>query len=273
MSEFVSGDRLVLVTGVDERLGYATALRFAADGASLIVHTKDQHGSARTLDRLVADGVDPRTVRVVTADFRRLVEVDALAAQLHAALPALHVLVNAAAIAGAPGRTHTEDGFELALQVNYLAPHRLTMALAGALAAARGRVVNVTSKMHIGGNIDYSDLDRRRGLYTPTAVYAQSKLALTMFTRTLAETGPGGLTAVSVHPAEFEIDMPQLRSHADEPFDQPAAVIAALCAPGSAVVDGGYYIGTELSDPAGLVRNSRARARLASWSNELMVAA
>ncbi|MFD4351451.1 SDR family NAD(P)-dependent oxidoreductase [Nocardia sp. NPDC058518] len=212
-------------------------------------------------------------MRLVTADFHRLDEVDALAARLRTELCALDALVNAAAMAGAPGRTRTEDGFELTFQVNYLAPQRLTMALADALAAARGRVVNVTSKMHAGGNIDYSDLDRKRGHYTPTAVYAQSKLALTMFTRSLAETGPGGLTALSVHPGEFEIDMPQLRSCADEPLDEPAAVIATLCAPQTAVVDGGYYIGTDLTDPAGLVRNSRARARLASWSNELLVSA
>lgn len=273
MSEFVSGDRLVVVTGVDERLGYATALRFAADGASLIVHTQDQQRGERTLDRLVADGIDPRRVRSVTADFRRLAEVDALATRLRAELPTLDVLVNAAAVAGPQGRVHTEDGFELTFQVNYLAPQRLTMALTDALAAAHGRVVNVTSKMHVGGNIDYSDLDRKRGVFTPTVLYAQSKLALTMFTRSLAETGPGGLTAVSVHPADFEIDMPRQRSHAEALLDEPAAVIAALCAPENAVVDGGYYVGTELAYPAGLVRNSRARARLASWSNELLVAA
>ncbi|MEV6217911.1 SDR family NAD(P)-dependent oxidoreductase [Nocardia sp. NPDC051833] len=273
MSASVPGDRLVLVTGADGRLGYSTALRFAAEGASLILHTHDRHNAERTLDRLVADGIDPRSIRMVTADFRRLGEVDELATRLCAELPALDVLVNAASVPGAPGRTHTEDGFELTLQVNYLAPQRLTMALVDALAAARGRVVSVTSRMHVGGNIDYSDLDRKRGIYAPTAVYAQSKLALTMFTRSLAETGPGGLTAVSVHPAEFEIDMPYLRSHIDAPMEEAAEVIATLADPAFPVLDGGYYVGTESAIPAGLVRNSRARTRLAAWSNGLLVTA
>ena len=36
--------------------------------------------------------------------------------------------------------------------------------------------------------------------YSPLAVYAQSKLALTMFTRSFAEANSGHLSALSVHP-------------------------------------------------------------------------
>lgn len=260
---------MVLVTGADERLGYATAKYLVADGANVILHAQDKERGDEAMERLVHDGAQTARLRLVHADFRKLSEVDELAATLAATVPTLGALINAAAIPGAPGRVNTADGHELTFQVNYLAPQRLSMALAPAIAAARGRVVTVSSGLHFGGNVDYSDLDRKRGIYTPLAVYAQSKLALTMFTRSLAETGPAGLTAVSVRPADFEIDMPQLRSHATAPLDSAAALLATLSKPGTPIVNGGYYEGAEQTEPAALVRNSRARTRLAAWSNQL----
>lgn len=269
MPEFSSDARTVLVTGVDERLGYATALRLAADGADVIVHAQDKEGADEAVERLVRDGATAARLHPVQADFRRLAQVDELSRQLAAGLPRLDALINAASMAAPQRKSHTEDGHELTFQVNYLAPQRLTAALAETIAATEGRVVNVVSRLHIGGSIDYSDLDRNRGIYTPLSIYAQSKLALTMYGRSLAETGPAGLTVVNVHPADFEIDMPQLRSHAEAPVGAAAALLAVLAAPATPVVNGGYYEGAEPAEPAAMVRNSRARGRLAAWTNRL----
>jgi NAD(P)-dependent dehydrogenase (short-subunit alcohol dehydrogenase family) len=272
MSTISPAARTVLVTGIDGRLGFATAQRLITDGATVIAHVLHKDRADETMQRLTAETESGR-VRMVHADFARLTEVDELGRALAAELPRLDALVNTASIAAPQRRTHTEDGHELTFQVDYLAPQRLTMALVPAIAAARGRVVTVTSKLHAGGNIDYSDLDRNRGIYTPIAIYAQAKLALTMFGRSLAETRPEGLTAVSVHPADFEIDVPQLRSHRTASLDAAASLLAALSAPETPVVNGGYYEGLELAKPAALVRNSRARTRLAAWSNQLALAA
>ncbi|WP_330180184.1 SDR family NAD(P)-dependent oxidoreductase [Nocardia sp. NBC_01503] len=268
MSASPSSTRTVLVTGAEERLGFATAERVIADGDTVIAHVLDKNRADDTLLRLQAVA-RPGQVRMVHADFARLTEVDELARTLVAELAGLDALINAAAIPAPQARTRTEDGHELTLQVNYLAPHRLITALAPAIAAANGRVVAVTSRLHLGGNIDYTDLDRNRGIYTPLSIYAQAKLALTMFSRSLAEAGPVGLTAISVYPADFEIDVPQIRSHRDAPVKSAADVLATLSNPATSVVNGGYYEGLEVAKPAALVRNSRARARLAAWSNPL----
>lgn len=273
MSEFLSASRVTMVTGADTRLGHATARRLGADGAAVILHAQDKDGAEEAFEALVHAGIPPRRLHFVHADFTKLSEVDELAAMLAATVPCLHALINAASIPAGERRSRTEDGYETTLQVNYLAPQRLIMALAPAVAAARGRVVTVSSPLHRGGTVDYSDLDRKSGLYTPLAVYAQSKLALTMFTRTLAETGPEGLTAVSVHPADFEIDMPQFRSHVDAPVDNAADLLAIYSASGAPVVNGGYHEGTQPAQTAALVRNSRARARLAAWTNQQYPAA
>ncbi|MGX1806148.1 SDR family NAD(P)-dependent oxidoreductase [Nocardia sp. NPDC055321] len=259
--------RTVLVTGADDRLGFATAQRLVADGANVIAHVLRKDRADTTMELLTA-GSRAGQVRMVHADFARLAEVDELGRTLAVELTGLDALINAAAIPAPEARTITEDGHELTLQVNYLAPQRLTTALIPAVAAAHGRVVNLTSKLHIGGRIDYSDLDRKRGTYTRLAVYAQSKLAVAMFNRTLAETGPAEITSVSVHPADFEIDLPQFRSQRTAPVEAVAALVAAFGSSAMPVVNGGYYEGPELAQAAAQVRNSRARARLASWSNQ-----
>ncbi|RDI60512.1 SDR family NAD(P)-dependent oxidoreductase [Nocardia pseudobrasiliensis] len=263
-----SSSRTVLVTGADTRLGVATAQQILADGDTVIAHILDKNHADETLHRLQA-AAEPGRVRMVQADFARLTEVDELGRTLATEFARLDALINVASIAAPDARTHTEDGHELTFQVNYLAPQRLTMALIPALAAARGRVVTVTSKLHAAGNIDYSDLDRTRGIYTPLAIYAQSKLALTMFSRSLAETGPDGLVSLSVDPADFEIDLPRLRSHRTAPLDSAAALLVQLATPGTPVTNGGYYEGAEPASAPALVRNSRARTRLAAWSNQL----
>ncbi|QLY29908.1 SDR family NAD(P)-dependent oxidoreductase [Nocardia huaxiensis] len=268
MSATPSSTRTVLVTGADTRLGFATAQRAIGDGATVIAHILDKNHADETMQRLQATAALGQ-VRMVHADFARLTEVDELGRALAAEFPRLDALINVASVAAPDARTHTEDGHEFTFQVNYLAPHRLTTALLPALAAARGRVISVTSRLHAAGSIDYSDLDRRRGIYTPLAIYAQSKLALTMFSRSLAETGPGELTSVSVDPADFEIDLPRLRSHRTAPLDDAAALLLLLAAPGTPIRNGGYYEGAEPANAAALVRNSRARARLAAWSGEL----
>ncbi|WP_406238615.1 SDR family NAD(P)-dependent oxidoreductase [Nocardia sp. NBC_01009] len=272
MSASSSTARTVMVTGVDGRLGFATAQLLIDDGATVIAHVLQKDRADETMEQLQA-AARPGQVRMVHANFAHLAEVDELGRALDAELPRLDALINTASIAAPQKRTHTEDGHELTFQVDYLAPARLTMALAPAIAAARGRIVTVTSKLHVGGNLDYSDLDRSRAIYTPLAIYAQAKLALTMFSRSLAETGPQGLISISVHPADFEIDLPQLRSHRTAPVDTAASLLVTLSAPTTPVLNGGYYEGPEQAKPAALVRNSRARTRLAVWSNQLEHAA
>ncbi|MEV6276361.1 SDR family NAD(P)-dependent oxidoreductase [Nocardia sp. NPDC051832] len=272
MSEFTSEFRTVLVTGVDERLGYATARRLASDGTQVLCHAQTKAAADEAIDWLVLDGVPADLLSPVHANFRCLAEVEELGREL-TLRPRLDALINAASSPATHRKSHTNDGYELTFQVNYLAPQRLTTALAEKLAASHGRVVNVTSRLHRAGTVEYSDLDRTRGIYTPLAVYAQSKLAFTMFGRSLAETGPAELTVVNVDPADFEIDMPESRSHAEAPLDGPAALLSVLSAPATPVVNGGYYEGPEQAKPAALVRNSRARVRLAVWTNQLASAA
>jgi NAD(P)-dependent dehydrogenase (short-subunit alcohol dehydrogenase family) len=226
------------------------------DGATVFVHANDQRRGDDAIAALIKDGAEPLRLRLVVADFTRLAEVASLADQLVAELPALDLLINNAAIAAPERRTYTDDDHEITLQVNYLAAYIVTTALIDRIAKARGRVLTVSSAVHLGGNIGWTDLARARGRYSSLAAYAQSKLALTMFTRSLAEANSGRLTAISVN-------VPQVVSDA-------ATILATLGAPDAAVVDGGYYEGQVPARAAALVDNARARTRLAELSDRLV---
>ena len=269
MSEAFSTSPTVLVTGATDGIGYATARRFVDDGATVYLHAPNHGSGEKAMTRLVKDGAEPLRLNLVVADFTRLDEVADLADMLTVALPRLDVLVNNAAVAGPERRTYTPDGHEMAFQVNYLAAYLLTTKLTPKLASACGRVVNVSSVMHRGGNINWSNLSRLHQ-YSPLAVYAQSKLALTMYTKSLAETSGASVTALSVHPGMFATRLLPVYGHSGQPVEEAATILTTLSSPTYPVVDGGYYDGLEPARPAALVENARARNRLEKLNTRLL---
>jgi NAD(P)-dependent dehydrogenase (short-subunit alcohol dehydrogenase family) len=94
------------------------------------------------------------------------------------------------------------QGHELTWMINYLAPFLLSHALLPALRRAHdgGRIVNVSSVAHNRGRLHWNDFELARG-YGAYEAYAQSKLALTMFSKELARRlGNAGPLVVSLHP-------------------------------------------------------------------------
>jgi NAD(P)-dependent dehydrogenase (short-subunit alcohol dehydrogenase family) len=268
MSEVPVTHRTALVTGGSDGIGYATARLLLDDRATVFLHAVDQERGEDAVARLIKGGAEPLRLRLVVADFARLAEVANLADQLTEELPGLDLLVNNAAIFGPERRTYTENGHEMTFQVNYLAPYMLTTALTDHIAKVQGRVLNVSSALHRGGNVGWNDLARARQ-YSPLAVYAQSKLALTMFTRSLAEANSGSLTALSVHPGVFDTQLLRVYAHVGRPVDEAAAILGALGSPACTVVNGGYYDGLDPARAAALVDNARARTRLTTLSARL----
>lgn len=269
MAVFAHPSRTVLVTGATSGIGFALARRLADDGATVLMHARTRAEGDIALGELVKDGVEPFRLRLLVADFRRLSEVRALAAKVIRTVPGLDVLVNNAAIESPQDRTLTEDGHEITFQVNYLAPVLLTRALAGSLGSVGGRVVNVSSELHRAGAIGWND-PARKGFYLPQAAYSQSKLALAMFTRTLAEREHGELSAISVNPGTVATPLARVYGAGGRRPDEAADLLAEFCPPERPVRNGGYYNGREPSTAAAQVDDSRARARLAMLTDRLL---
>jgi NAD(P)-dependent dehydrogenase (short-subunit alcohol dehydrogenase family) len=195
----------VLVTGSSSGIGRKLAERLAAAGWTVFVHGRDQARARETADA-VARHAPAGLVEPVAADLADLGQVEGLARELAERAPRLDALVNNAGVA-TPNhligvRRLSVDGYQLEWQVNFLAPVLLTLRLTDLLASgsAPGRVVNVSSSSQGFGTIHWDDTQLERHWDRMTA-YAQSKVAITMFTAEYAQRVPARLVAAnSVHP-------------------------------------------------------------------------
>jgi NAD(P)-dependent dehydrogenase (short-subunit alcohol dehydrogenase family) len=258
---------VALVTGATSGLGYAIARDLSVSGVHVIVHGPDSASAQDAFIRLMADGVDPARLDLAVADFTRLSDVADLARYVSRRYRQIDVLVNNAAIVGPGNRSVTTDGNELTFQVNYLAPCLLTRLLTRHLRAGGGRMIAVSSCLHRTVTTDWADPQHRRS-YWPAAAYAQSKLALTMFTRALARQQPD-ITAVSVHPGIIDSRLLHLYGPRGVPAGAASPVVVRLCLPNTPLLNGGYYDGTTPVTPADLVTNDAAAMRLGRLTSSL----
>jgi NAD(P)-dependent dehydrogenase (short-subunit alcohol dehydrogenase family) len=123
--------------------------------------------------------------------------------------PRLDVLLNNAGLM-VPSRQLTGDGFELHFQVHHLGHFALTGRLLDKLAQTPGaRIVNVSSKAHAMGQIDFDDPNAERS-FQVMGRYAMSKAANLYFTFELArrlEKAGIYVTAVACHPGTAETEI------------------------------------------------------------------
>jgi retinol dehydrogenase-14 len=174
----------VVVTGATSGIGLATAAALRTRVRTLVLVGRDGSRLAETARSLASDDTGA-TVRTHLADLSQLAEVRRLAAELAAAYPAIDVLVNNAG-AYFSRRELTSEGIERTWALNVLAPYLLTRLLRDSLrAAARARVINVSSAAHVGAKLDFDDLEASRR-YSGFRVYGRSKLALLLLTHEFA---------------------------------------------------------------------------------------
>ena len=179
-----------IVTGANSGLGKATASALAAAGASVVLAVRD------TAKGEAAAAAMPGSPRVRALDLASLESVRSFADSWDGEI---HLLINNAGVM-VPPLTRTAEGFESQFGVNHLGHFALTNLL---LPQVTGRVVTVSSAMHMLGRIDFDDLNAERKRYSPWRAYGQSKLANLLFTaelqRRLSAAGSRVL-ATAAHP-------------------------------------------------------------------------
>ena len=184
--------KTILITGATDGIGLLTARTLAAHGHTLLLH-------GRSTDKLHAAAQqvagNPETYR---ADLSRSEEVHALIKAVLAKHEKIDVLINNAGVFKTPD-TRTDTGLDMRFMVNTIAPLILTQGLLPII-PKDGRVVNLSSAAQAPVNVDA--LRGTVGL-DHSGAYAQSKLALTIWTQELAKSHPQGPVFVAVNPGSL----------------------------------------------------------------------
>ncbi len=182
----------MLITGAADGIGLLTARKLAADGHCILLHGRSEAKLAKAAAE--AGG----TTETYHADLSRMGEVDAMADVVLERHERLDVLINNAGILKSPD-TRTESGRDIRFDVNAIAPYILTRRLLPII-PADGRVVNLSSAAQAP-----IDLDALVG-YRPMSdmdAYAQSKLAITIWSAEMAKELPNGPIVLSVNPGSL----------------------------------------------------------------------
>jgi glucose 1-dehydrogenase len=253
MSSRLQG-KVAIVTGSASGIGRSIAIRFAQEGATVVIDYRGHpEGANATKAQIESAGGKAITVQ---ADVSKLADTQNLVDQAWSQLGGCDILVNNAGVEkNAPFLDITEADYDMVLDVNLKGAFFLTQAFVKRLAAAKlpGRVVNISSV--------HEDM-----VFPNFTSYCCSKGGIRMMMRNLAvELGPLGITVNNIAPGA--IDTPINASLlADKPkLDALLANIplgrlgkpeeVAGLAVFLASEEGGYTTGSTYVVDGGLMRN------------------
>ncbi|NEO84980.1 MAG: SDR family NAD(P)-dependent oxidoreductase [Spirulina sp. SIO3F2] len=187
--------KTILITGATDGIGRETAKSLAALGHTILLHGRNAAKLA-TVEQELTTGSGQ--VGSFVADLSNMAEVLALAKAVAAQNPKLDVLINNAGVFKTTNPI-TPDGLDVRFVVNAIAPYLLTQKLMPLLNPS-SRVVNVSSAAQSPVNL--KALAGRVKIAQDFSAYAQSKLALTMWSRVLA-LKPNNPVIVAVNPGSM----------------------------------------------------------------------
>lgn len=160
----------------------------------------------------------PEKIHIVQLDLADLDNVETFRTR-YDAVPGLKnrpidMLILNAGVMALPTRELTKQGYEAQMGTNVLGHFKFAASMIDLCKAApKGRVVVVSSMMHLyADTINLKDFNREKS-YNPTRVYSESKLAdfllVAKLNRLVAEKKSSNLVAVACHPGYSATNLQQ----------------------------------------------------------------
>jgi NAD(P)-dependent dehydrogenase (short-subunit alcohol dehydrogenase family) len=235
-------DRVSLVTGAGDGIGRAIALRYASEGARVVVAEIDEKKGQETVKRIVAAGGH---AMLVVTDVRKSSEHSRLIDKILSEYGRLDVACNNAGISGAmvPSAEMTDLQWQEVIDLNLTGVFLGVRAQVNAmLTTGGGAIVNIAS---ILGQVGFET----------TAAYTAAKHGVVGLTKTVAlEYGPRGIRINSVGPTFINTswldNLPadaQAMLTARHPLrrfgkvEEVAALVTFLSSSESSYITGSYY--------------------------------
>ncbi len=274
-----------IVTGATSGIGLECAVELARRGMHVVLvargRAKGEPAVAQVRDR---SGAAVENVTLQTCEMGSLAEVRALAERILQRHECIDLLVNNAGLVSNT-RTVTVDGFETTFAVNHLAPYLLTRLLVDRIVATSSsgadvRIVNVSSKSHYRGTMNFDDLHYEKQRYFILSAYERSKLANVLFTLELARRlGTSGVAVHAMHPGRIASDIwqrapwfarPLLALRRMDSAARGGARVVHVATSADARVTGGYWSDDQRVAPSKLAQDEGVARRLWDVSAQLV---
>ncbi|XP_030623346.1 retinol dehydrogenase 13 [Chanos chanos] len=200
-------EKTVVITGANTGIGKETARELAKRGGRIIMGCRDMGKCEAAAREIRGQTLNPH-VYAQQIDLASIRSIRSFAERVNREEKRVDILINNAGVMRCPpGKT--EDGFDMQFGVNHLGHFLLTNLLLDKLkSSAPSRVINLSSLVHMVGEIDFGDLNWDRKKFDTKKAYCQSKLANILFTRELARRLEGtGVTVNALHPGVVATDL------------------------------------------------------------------
>lgn len=187
-------NRVAIITGGTAGIGEATALRFAREGAKVVVWARNEQRGREMEAKAAAEGLAIEFDRVDSSDWE---EVQAGAKRVADKYGRIDILINNAGITNDSSlKKMTVEQWQQVIDINLTGTFYCTKAVSEyMLAAGYGRIVNASSVVGLYGNFGQAN-------------YVATKAGIIGMTKTLArELGRKGITVNAVAPGFIETEM------------------------------------------------------------------
>lgn len=190
--------KTIVITGSTDGIGKLAAIKLAKEGHEIYLHGRNPE-KLSTVKAEIKEVSNNENIKGFVADFSDLEAVKQMAHQIKQTVPKIDVLINNAGVFKS-SVAHNKQGLDLRFVVNYLAPYVLTEALLPLLQkGAAPRLINLSSAAQ--APVSYQALSGKAPLGMQAA-YAQSKLALTIWSFYLAKKWKD-IAVIAVNPGSL----------------------------------------------------------------------
>lgn len=194
-----NSSKLMLITGATDGIGLESAIQLAQKGFEIIIHGRSQ-SSVENTHKTILNKVPTAHLHSAIADFTDLKQVKTMAESILKNYSHLDVLLNNAGVY-MKSKKLTAQNLEYSYGINHQAHFDLTLQLLPLLKKApQGRIINVSSMVHMNAEIDFDNLQAEKH-FDGYGAHATSKLCNVLFTLDLAHRLKDTLITVNyLHP-------------------------------------------------------------------------
>jgi NAD(P)-dependent dehydrogenase (short-subunit alcohol dehydrogenase family) len=253
---------VAVITGTTHGIGRVTSRELALAGRTVVMLCRDVGAGNALRDEIIGQ-VPGAAVHVVHCDLASLASVRNSADVVRGTFGPIDLLINNAGMVSSRHRMSV-DGFELTFATNHLGPFLLTALLSDRLNDT-ARVVNVASRVHYRGRIDFARITGARARYNAMAAYAQSKLANVLHSFALARRLSGtricanclhpGVVATNLLPRWLRVVKPLISRVIFDPERGARTTLHLALSDAVAGMSGRYFDENQMPQPAAPLAN------------------